>query len=605
MKYRLYHNEIHSNNIIEKILWNRGIKDYKKYLSLDKSVEISYKKLNNIENAVEVFMEHYDKNDIISILADSDVDGYTSASGQYLYIKKLDKDYPVRYIMHKDAKAHGLSKDVVIPEGTKLLIIPDAGTNDYYQCKSLLEDENCDVEDIIILDHHEAEDNGWKNNDLEHVIIVNNQMSEDYPNKDLSGAGVVYKFLQALDEATWNEYADEFLDLVALGNISDVMNMTSFETRYLVNEGLKCINNKFFNALIKAQEFSMKGKVNIHNVQWYCTPILNGCIRVGSDEEKELLFRAMIEQDEFFEYKKRATKDKPAEVIQESIYDRAARLSKNAKSRQDKIRDKGVKEISKLINNTYDENNKVVMIDVSDILDNKGLTGVLAIKIAEMFNKPCILLKKFINEDGKIAYGGSARNIDNSPIESLKDVVSSTNSFSLCQGHANAHGVNIELDKVEEAITRFNELLKDVEYDATYIVDYILDCNELEPTLPIEMAQFDDIVAQGVSEPLVAIENIELTRDDISLIGKTSNTLKFTLPNGIEFVQFFCKDGMTLYDWVNETWAAEDSITINVVGQPGVNDYMGTKTPQIVIKDIEIIDRKTSELYDDEDDDIW
>lgn len=451
--------------------------------------------------------------------------------------------------------------------------------------------------------HHEAEENGIKNEKQKHVTIVNNQMSENYYNKDLSGAGIVYKFLQALDEATWNEYADDYLDLVALGNISDVMNMTSFETRYLVNEGLKRINNKFFKALIKAQDFSMKGKVNIHNVQWYCTPIINGMIRCGSDEEKELLFRAFIEQDEFFEYKKRATKDKPAEVIQESIYDRAARLSKNAKSRQDKIRDKSVDEIAKLIKNTHD-NNKVIMVDVSDILNNKGLTGVLAIKIADMFNKPCILLKKFVNEDGKIVYGGSARNVDNSPIESLKDIVNETGSFLLAQGHANAHGINIELDKIDEANKRFNELLKDIEYDATYIVDYIFDYYELDPALPIEMAQFDDIVAQGINEPLIAIENIELTREDINLIGKTSNTLKFTLSNGIEFVQFFCKDGMTLYDWANETWDTSDSIIINVVGQPGVNDYMGTKTPQIVIKDVEIISKESTKCFDD-DDDIW
>ena len=602
MKYRLYDNEIQSDNVLEKVLWNRGITDYKKYLSLDKSVEISYNKLNKITDAVDTFIKHYENKDIISILVDCDPDGYTSAAAMYLYINRLDKDYPVNYIMHKDAKAHGLSKDVIIPKGTKLLIVPDAGTNDYEQCTQLLADGI--VEDIIILDHHEAEINGCRLELTDNVVIVNNQMSKDYSNKDLSGVGVVYKFLKALDEATWNEYADDYLDLVALGNISDVMNMTSFETRYLTNEGLNNINNKFFNALIDAQEFSMKGKINIHNVQWYCTPVLNGMIRCGSDDEKELLFRALIERDEFFEYKKRATKDKPSEVIQESIYDRAARLSKNAKSRQDKIRDKGVNEISNLIENTYDINNKIVMVDVSDVLENKGLTGVLAIKIAEMFNKPCILLKKFVNEDGKIVYGGSARNVDNSPIESLKDIVNKTGVFSLAQGHANAHGINIELDKVDEAIARFNELLKDVEYDATYIVDYIFEDYELDPSFPIDMAQFDDIVAQGVSEPLIAVENITITRNDVSLVGKTSDTLKFTLPNGITFVQFFCKNGTTLYDWANETWDTSDSITINVVGQPGVNDFMGTKTPQIVIKDAEIISNNITESLDD-DEDIW
>lgn len=119
------------------------------------------------------------------------------------------------------------------------------------------------------------------------------------------------------------------------------------------------------------------------------------------------------------------------------------------------------------------------------------------------------------------------------------------------------------------------------------------------------MAKFDDIVAQGVNEPLIAIENISITRDDVSLIGKTSNTLKFILPNGVEFVQFFCKEGMSLYDWVNETWDTNDSIVINVVGQPGVNDYMGTRTPQIIIKDVEIIKNDALESYIDDEDDVW
>ena len=126
-------------------------------------------------------------------------------------------------------------------------------------------------------------------------------MSDNYFNKDFCGAGVVYKFLQALDTETWNEFADDYLDLCALANISDVKDMRSFETRYITNLGLLNITNKCIQALIKAQDYSINGKVNIHNIQWYITPILNGMIRIGSSDEKELLFRAFIEKDEFFE----------------------------------------------------------------------------------------------------------------------------------------------------------------------------------------------------------------------------------------------------------------------------------------------------------------
>ena len=588
MQYRLYENANNdTSNILKEVLKNRGIDDYYTYLDLDESVVIPYQKLDNIENAVDLFMNHFNNKNKIGVLVDEDPDGFCSASMMYLYIKRMDENYPVEYILHKRAKAHGLSDDVIIPNDIRLLIIPDAGTNDCKECKELSEQGV----DILILDHHEKEE------DNPYALIVNNQMSNSYPNKCLCGAGVVYRFLQALDDENWNEFADDYLDLCALANISDVMDMRSFETRYLTDLGLLNINNKCFKALIDAQNYSMNGKVNIHNIQWYITPILNGMIRIGSQEEKELLFRAFIEQDEFFEYKKRATKDKPAETIQESIYDRAARLCKNAKSRQDKQKEKSVEQIAEIAQSIpFDD--KVVMIDTSDILDT-GLTGVVAIKIAEMFNKPCILLNKFLDKKtGKITYGGSARNVNHSPIESFKDIVNSTNVFNFGKGHANAFGVNLDLDKKDEAINVMNNILRDVEYDSTYRVDFILDIEDVGVKLITELARFEDIVCQGIEEPMLAVENISLTKDCFEIFGKNEDTISFTIDE-IKYIQFKCKDGNPLYDWIQNAWDENDSVTFNIVGKPSINEYNGVRTPQIIIEDVVVID--TNSDSEDED----
>ena len=588
MQYRLYENANNdTSNILKEVLKNRGIDDYYTYLDLDESVVIPYQKLDNIENAVDLFMNHFNNKNKIGVLVDEDPDGFCSASMMYLYIKRMDENYPVEYILHKRAKAHGLSDDVIIPNDIKLLIIPDAGTNDCKECKELSEQGV----DILILDHHEKEE------DNPYALIVNNQMSNSYPNKCLCGAGVVYRFLQALDDENWNEFADDYLDLCALANISDVMNMRSFETRYLTDLGLLNINNKCFKALIDAQNYSMNGKVNIHNIQWYITPILNGMIRIGSQEEKELLFRAFIEQDEFFEYKKRATKDKPAETIQESIYDRAARLCKNAKSRQDKQKEKSVEQIAEIAQSIpFDD--KVVMIDTSDILDT-GLTGVVAIKIAEMFNKPCILLNKFLDKKtGKITYGGSARNVNHSPIESFKDIVNSTNVFNFGKGHANAFGVNLDLDKKDEAINVMNNILRDVEYDSTYRVDFILDIEDVSIKLITELARFEDIVCQGIEEPMLAVENISLTKDCFEIFGKNEDTISFMIDE-IKYIQFKCKEGNPLYDWIQNAWDENDSVTFNIVGKPSINEYNGVRTPQIIIEDVVVID--TNSNSEDED----
>ena len=232
MKYKLYKNSNNANVKI-RVLENRGIKDVNRYLNLSDNEIIDYSLLSNMSVAVECFAKHFNNKSPIAILVDSDVDGYCSAAMMYLYIKKLDSNYPVSYILHKKAKAHGLSEDVIIPENTKLLIIPDASTNDYKECQKIKEQGI----DIIILDHHEKEF------DNPNAIIVNNQTSEKYENKDFSGAGIVYKFLLALDSELWVEYADEFLDLCAWANISDDMDMRSYETKHIVDKGLNNIQN--------------------------------------------------------------------------------------------------------------------------------------------------------------------------------------------------------------------------------------------------------------------------------------------------------------------------------------------------------------------------
>lgn len=591
MKYRLYENGTNdTSNVVMEVLKNRGVCDCNEYLNLTDKVVLPYSYLNNMDEAVDLFINHFERKSKIGVLVDEDVDGFCSASEMYLYIKRLDSDYPVKYIMHQRAKAHGLSDDIELPDDIELLIIPDAGTNDVEQCKKLNENGI----DILILDHHESE----KDNPF--ALIVNNQMSERYDNKSLCGAGVVYKFLKALDDRLWNEYADDFLDLFALGNISDVMDMRSYETRYLTDLGSKNIQNKFLKALIKAQEYSMNDIVNIHNIQWYITPIINAIIRIGSIEEKELVFRAFIEEDEFFEYKKRATKNNPAQTIQESIYDRAARFCKNSKQRQDKLRDRGLEKLSnqaKKFCKNHDET-KILLVDATDVL-HEGLTGVVAIKMAENFNKPVILLKRHRNERGEEVYGGSARNMNNSPIENLKDVINSTNVIK-GQGHANAFGiVDLPIDKKEEATRILNDILKDVEYDATYLVDYIFDIYEVDVNTIMQLSVFDNIICQGIEEPKIAVENIKLSRSEFEIFGKKEDTISFTY-NGIKYVQFKCKEGNQLYDFLQNAWDDNETVTFNIVGKPSINEYNGIRTPQVIILDNDIISTDNTETFEDE-----
>ena len=470
-------------------------------------------------------------------------------------------------------KSEGIILDT-IPKDVKLVIIPDAGSNDIEQCKELTEKGI----DIIILDHHICD----KQNDF--AIVVNNQMC-DYPNKNFCGAGIVYKFLKAVDEELWEDYADKMLDIVALGNISDVMDMRECETRYYVDLGLSKIRSKLFKALIEKQSYSMNGVVNITSVQFYVTPILNSMIRVGSAEDKDLLFRAFIETDEVFKYKKRGE----TEESDEDIYTRAARLCYNAKNRQGKEVQKGVDAIDELIQEKEIYKDKVMFINVSDIL-GETLTGLVAIKIAEKYNRPCLLLRRQkVREDGSLYYGGSCRNFDNSPIESLKDFLDSTGTFEFVQGHDNAAGISIPRENVAKSIKLCNERLADIDFQKCFNVDFDINASDLSVGFIKAIDEMKDIFGQGIKEPLVHIKNIPIWSDNFFVMGKNSNSWKVINDEGYAFVKFNVDvDKDEVLQIYNSNLDREEEYSlgsIDVVGTVSINNYNNILTPQIIIKD--------------------
>lgn len=151
--------------------------------------------------------------------------------------------------MH-DSKQHGLSDciDFILEKQYELVLCPDSSSNDYDKHK-LLTEKNIDV---IVLDHHLADYVS------PNAVIINNQLS-DYPNKELSGVGIVWQFCRYIDMVLETNYANDFLDLVALGNCGDMMSLRSFETRYLITKGFKKenIKNPFIDYMLDKNSFPL------------------------------------------------------------------------------------------------------------------------------------------------------------------------------------------------------------------------------------------------------------------------------------------------------------------------------------------------------------
>ena len=132
-----------------------------------------------------------------------------------------------------------------------------------------------------------------------------------------------------------------------------------------------------------------------------------------------------------------------------------------------------------------------------------------------------------------------------------------------------------------------NNILRDVEYDSTYRVDFILDIEDVGIKLITELARFEDIVCQGIEEPMLAVENISLTKDCFEIFGKNEDTISFTIDE-IKYIQFKCKEGNPLYDFLQNAWSSDDCVTFNLVGKPTINEYNGIRTPQIIIEDVDV-----------------
>lgn len=416
MIYKLNNNIKITNNFLNDFLKNRKIEDLQKFLNPSKNELYDFLLLDNIVTAAKCLIEHIKNNNNIFIQVDSDCDGYTSAAVMYLYIKRINPDIKIEWALH-DGKQHGLNLDL-IPDDTKLVIAPDSSSNDY-DLHKILKDKGID---IIVLDHH-ISDEGYSKN----AIVVNNQLSKNYPNKSLCGAGIVYKFCCCLDEILNVNYANNFIDLVAVGMIGDMMELIDLETRFIINEGLHHIENISLTSMIDKQSFSLGGKITPTGIAFYIVPLINALIRVGSQEEKKVLFKSFI--DPLIELPSTKRGHKPGDT--ETASAQAIRICTNAKNRQDRMKTKAFEMLDFKIQKLNLDEHKIliVTVDEDEEFDN-SLTGLVAMQLVSKYKKPVCVVRE--NPEGFLK--GSARGVNNSPISDLRQFFINSNYFEYAMG---------------------------------------------------------------------------------------------------------------------------------------------------------------------------
>ena len=531
MKYKTYLEQLYPTST-EQVLYGRGITDIQSWLNANMDNVASWNTLDNIEEAVYTLTFTITQNLDACIIIDPDVDGYTSAAILVNFLYSLYPDWVNNHLtyLHHTGKQHGLSdmRDS-ISANIRLIICPDSASNDYDEHKYWL---NQGV-NIIILDHHEAPHTSEFNN----TITVNNQLC-DYPNKDFSGAGIVWQFCRAFNWINATE-GDESIDLCALGLAGDMMDYRSIETKAVILEGLHRVTNPFFNELLETNEYTLNkygGAYCYKAIAFAVVPFINATVRSGTQEEKDMVFRAMCKPWCFNKVPNTKRGHKGEEW---PIYQQAAYLTTAIKRRQTKLETESMALLEKKILEQHLLDNSILVCCCEPGEVEPNIRGLAANKLASKYQRPCLVLTKSkTKDDDEYYYRGSGRNYSMSEVQDLKAVEESTGLIEYAQGHGNAHGFGIAERNLGAFIAAMNEKYKDVPREAVYWVDYIWGAAEATSNNLLELAEMTSFWGQNMPASQVAIENIDLSNCQVRLCGAKNNTLRMILPNGLVLVKF-------------------------------------------------------------------
>lgn len=483
---------LNEQTFLRDYLSANGIDDIDAYLYPDKIEYQSPDMYVNMREAVDMFKQHLDDGDKIVIVQDSDQDGSCSAAITYMLCREFGAT-DIVVLFHTD-KQHGISDIMpqILTESPKLVIVPDAGSNDVAPCQELKERGI----DCLVLDHHEiAAPN-------ECAIVVNpfNDGQDEHINKFISGTGVVEKFAIALGSK------QSFKDIVAISLVSDMCDLRSPENRKYINDGLLNPTNPFIKyALVNC----CNRGVNPEGVAFGIAPLGNALARYDDQASKRIFFDALV-----------------GNIEPES----AVKSMKAIKSKQDY-------QVKKVVDNLSDglDTSHKVIIGFSEP-SYKSYLGLAANKFCGKYKKPTFILREL----NSTTWSGSMR----SPIDLLNIINKS--GLAKCQGHGAACGVTVAKGQLK----RFAQFLDTLDIDIEPEVDVAaqIEPNNITTTLARTVCDNAILWGQNLNKPLF---HLTLDSPQIYIYRNRSTTVKL-VQDGIEFVKFFVSnDNLSLFEQAN------------------------------------------------------
>ncbi|GKX29382.1 hypothetical protein SH1V18_18620 [Vallitalea longa] len=538
------------STIIATILSNRNIvmeDEIVRFLNADKDKFYNPYLLKDMDKAVERILKAIENKENITIYGDYDVDGITSTSILYMFLEEngVKVNY---YIPNRLKEGYGLNNEAIERihiDNTQLLITVDTGITaisevDYANTLGL---------DIVITDHHECQES------IPNAIAVIDPKRKDcnYPFDMLAGVGVAFKLIHALSEKLDNvESIWKYMDIVAVGTVADIVPLID-ENRIITKLAFETMQNSWnigLKSLIKVAGTNREGKITAGIIGFRIAPRLNAAGRLGDAKRGVELF---VTKD----------KDKAAHI--------AERLNEENITRQE-LEQSIYDEAVHIIERTIDvDSTKVIVVSSNNW--HHGVIGIVSSRITEKYYRPSILLSV---EDGIAT--GSARSVEGFNI--FEALCSVKDLFLKFGGHEMAAGMSLKDELIDELRNGVNKYAQDNMKSDTLTpkltADMEININEIDIPLIEEIIKLEPY-GVGNPEPKFICKG---KVNDVRKIGKENNHLKMVVDynkNNIDGIGF----GMAeYYDSVNI------STEIALLGTLNINEWNGTKKPQIMLKDI-------------------
>ena len=525
--------------------------------------------MKDMDKAIDILKEKILEDKKIRVIGDYDIDGvnatYILLEGLERLGADVDSDIPERI-----SDGYGLNRHLVeraYEAGVDTLITCDNGIA---AADEIAYGKEMGMT-VIVTDHHEVpfdEQDGEKRYRIPPADAVMDPKQPDclYPFKGLCGAAVAYKLMEALWESMGKDSADldDLIENVAIATIGDVMDLED-ENRIFVKEGLQMLRrtkNPGLKALIECTGID-KNSLNSYHIGFVLGPCINASGRLDTAKRALELLRAGTQKE--------------ADIL-------AGDLKALNDSRKD-MTEEAVKQAEEQVETTTISKDKVLVVYLPDC--HESLAGIVAGRIRENYYKPV-----FVLTDAEEGVKGSGRSIDGYHMyEELNKCKELLTKFG---GHRLAAGLSLP----KENVGKFREMLNkkctltEEEMKQTVTIDMEMPFGCVTEGLVKELELLEPF-GKGNTKPVFAARDVTLL--GARILGKNRNVLKLQVQdvNGCRIEAMLFHHADDFLGKLEEQYGKTEveallkgrgrQIRISMTYYPDINEYMGKKTPQIVV----------------------